>query len=240
MQVTGNNIPSPHKSIRLCMDGLSFFQADAWKRIDTPMGKPNLERELAKFLCHPHSAANNDACTSILAEYPYTILLPQGFMNQEEALQAFRFHFPEANATQFVVMWQDLPTFPLTLVFAIPAHTYHLVQQSFTTVTWSHYLITHLEHCLKVSKQQGQKQVWIAAFEHFIHIALVQNGHLLFANHFSISSTIDVVYFCAQVYNQYDLSQQETPAYVLNDQEAFNSLQKHLTYCYFQPLYAHR
>ena len=28
MQVTGNNISFPHKSIRLSMDGLSFFQAN--------------------------------------------------------------------------------------------------------------------------------------------------------------------------------------------------------------------
>jgi hypothetical protein len=222
------------------MDGLSFFQADAWKRIDTPLGKPNLEHCLAQYLCHPHSTAAAESYTSVIAEFPYTTLLPQGFMSKEDALKAFRFHFPEADASQYVVMWQDIETFPLTLLFAIPRATYQLVEQAFSTVKWTHYLSLHLDHLLKTSKQKGEKQVWVTPLGSFVHIAVAERGNLLLSNHFNIHSTSDVLYFTAQVYNQFDLIQQQTPAYVVENQDAFNSLQKHLTHCYFQPLYAHR
>lgn len=245
MQVTGNNIPFHHKSIRLCMDGLSFFQADAWKRIDfaptkTPGTASNLrmEQAFAHYLCTPHAAQNCNP-THILLENPYTIVVPYGLFAKEEALQAFRFHFPEADATQFVVMWQNIPTFHMSLVFAVPLPVYHLAQQVFTQVKWQHYLAGNLEHCLKESKQQGGKQVWITVHQSFVHIALTQNGNLLFTNHFDTTHLHDILYYCATVYEQFDLSQQETPAYVLNSQEAFNTLQPHLTHCYFKEPYAY-
>jgi hypothetical protein len=237
MQVTGNNIPFPHKSIRLSMDGLSFFHANTWKRIDFSANDLQLNQALARLLCE--EALQDSVCAYIEAYLPYTALIPSQLLNKQDALSLFKFHFPETDSNQMVVCWQEIPTFNLTLLFGIPQAHYQLACQLFQQIQWNHHLYQHLSHCLKITKQKGETQAWIWADSIHIHIAIANNGALLFSNYFPVSNQQDILYYTAKVFEQYQLSQQHTPCYIMGNKTTYNTLVNHLAQCQYINDYAH-
>lgn len=237
MQVTGNNIPSPHKSIRLSMDGLSFFQAGAWKRIKFSANDLSLQQALARLLCE--NALQDITCANITVDFPFTTLIPSQLLNKQDALSLYKFHFPETDTTQLVVCSQEIPAFNITLLFGIPRTHYLLANKLFQQIQWHHHLHEHISNCLKFTKQKGETQAWIWADALHVHITVANNGLLLFANYFPISSQHDILYYTAKVFEQYQLSQQHTPTYVMGSETAHQTLVNHLALCHYTNNYAH-
>lgn len=237
MQVTGNNIPSPHKSIRLSMDGLSFFWANAWKQIDFTPNDVQLEQAKARLLCE--QALQNLQIANLEVNYPYVTLVPSQLLSKQDALSAFQFHFPAANSTPLIVASQEIPAFNITLLFGIPKVHYQLVTQLFDKVQWQHRLTYHLAECLKRSKQKGETQAWIWAEQTHLHICIASNGSLLFANYFPYTNQQDVLYYTAKVFEQHHLSQQQTPTYVVGNQKVYQLLVNHLAQCQHTEEHAH-
>lgn len=231
MQVTGNNTLTPHKSIRLTMDGLSFFQAGAWNNIAFSAHDKQLEQATARCMCQKE-LWENATNTQIWVQNQYTTVVPYGLFNNENALKAFKLHFPEANHTDFVVFWQHIQAFQLTLLFAVPAAQYKLINRLFGATKWEHHAAQTIEHSLRQSRIKGEKQVWVTAYNQHMHLVVANNGQLAFSNHFPINSQTDAVYFCANVYEQFALSQQQTPLYIANDPTLHNTLKKYITHCY--------
>ncbi len=237
MQVTGNNIPSPHKSIRLSEDGLSFFWADAWKRIDFLPNDHHLQQALARLLCE--EALQDITCANIEVDFPYTTLIPSQMISQQDALSLYKFHFPEADTANLVVCWQEIPAFGITLLFGIPKAHYQLAKKLFTHTRWHHHLQEHIDHCLKFTKQKGETQAWIWANSTHVHLTIANNGRLLFANYFAYTTQQDILYYTAKVFEQYQLSQQHTPTYIMGSKEAHETLVNHLALCHYTNDYAH-
>lgn len=237
MQVTGNNIPSPHKSIRLSMDGLSFFQANAWKHTRFVPNDLQLEQALARLLCEP--ALQDLHLANIEVDYPYTTLVPSQLLSNQDALSVFTFHFPETNTDKLVVCAQEIAGFNITLLFGIPQLHYRLANQLFSHIKWSHMLLPCIQQCLKSTKQKGETQAWIQAKDSYANIAVANNGNLLFSNYFPIQHPNDLLYYTAKVFEQYQLSQQHTPTYFIGNQETHQLLVKHLALCQQIEDYAH-
>ncbi len=237
MQVTGNNISFPHKSIRLSMDGLSFFQAKAWKRIDFSAKDLQLNQALARLFCE--EALQDVTCANIEVDFPFTTLIPSQLLNKQDALSVYKFHFPETDSTQLVVCSQEIPGFNITLLFGIPRTHYLLANKLFQQVQWHHHLYNHISNCLKFTKQKGETQAWIWANSSHVHITVANNGSLLFANYFPISCQHDILYYTAKVFEQHQLSQQHTPTYVMESELAYQILVNHLALCHYTNNYAH-
>lgn len=229
MQATGNNFPLHPKSIRLCMDGLSFFQEDSWKRIDFVSGDTFLQKTLAKCLCT--SALTDNSSAIVQATTPYTTFVPSDLLQQQEALELFRFVFPEANSKDYVVFKQPLQSFDITLLFALPTAHYHLIHQLFDKVHWQHDIAYQVEKSLKISKKNGEEHAWLVQNGTHTHLSVAKNGALLFSNHFETPAKEDVLFYCAQVYEQYALSQQHTPLYIKGDASLHQLLQQHIVHC---------
>lgn len=231
MQVTGNNTLTPHKSIRISMDGLSFFQAGAWNTIAFSAHDKQLEQALARCLCQKE-LCDTPPGTPILVQTPYTTVVPYGLLNNSHAVETFQFLFPEANSHDFVVFSQPIQAFQLTLLFAVTTAQYKLINTLFSPVKWEHSAAHAIENGLRQSRQKGETLVWLTAYNNHIHVLVANNGQLAFANHFPINSPTDVVYYCANVYEQFGLSQQQTPLYIVDDSTHYNTLKKYITNCY--------
>ncbi len=233
MQVTGNNLPQPHKSIRLFMDGLSFFQDDSWKRIDFTTNDTQLKHALATCLCHPFFAENTESTLQVHVNLPYTTLIPSHLLSKQESLDVVRFLFPETESNKdYVVFNQPLQSFDITLLFALPIAYYNLIKQIADQIHWTHETAEQLEHSLKLSKKNGQQHVWMVANNTHIHLSVAKNGELLFANHFQVCSQEDILYYCAQTYEQHGLSQQDTPLYIEGNPSLQTLLQKYIVNCH--------
>ncbi len=232
MQVTGNNIPSAYKSIRLCMDGLSFFQAGSWESIPFTTGDTLLEQALAQCLCHPFFSNESEMGSHIEVSNPYTTVIPHQLLNNQDALTVFRFLFPEAKQEDFVVFSQSIDTFNITLLFAVPTAQYQLMQQLSPACQWKHRAAQNIENNLKISKQQGSTRVLLQQQGDYTHICVASNGALQFANHFYTPTPQDTLFYCAQVYEQCNLSQQSTPLYADAHADRLQLLQQHLVHCY--------
>lgn len=219
------------------MDGLSFFQANAWKKIVFTPQDTHLEQARARLLCE--EALHNIQIASIEVDFPYTTLIPSHMLTNQEALSVYTFHFPETETTPLVVCTQPIPAFNITLLFGIPLALYTLSTQLFEQVQWKHCLISHLDTCLRQSKQNGNTQACILAHKEHMHIAITNNGSLMFSNYFPIAHQQDYVFFTAKVFEQYQLSQQQTPTFIVGNKEAYNTLVKHLAKCQYTEEDAH-
>lgn len=238
MQVTGNNLPSTHKSIRLCMDGLSFFQGDTRENIPFIKGDTTLENALAQCMCHPYFTNEDNTRYCIEVSNPYTTAIPNQLLNNQDALSVFRFLFPEAQQEDYVIFSQPIDTFNLTLLFAVPTAQFQLIQQLTIACQWKHRAAKDIEDALKRSKQQGQLQVQLQQAGAYTHICVANNGSLQFTNHFHTPTAQDTLFYCAQVYEQCQLSQQSTPLYTETPSDTFAVLQQHVVHCHSLENYA--
>lgn len=238
MQVTGNNIPSSHKSIHLSMDGLSFFWADAWIRIPFTPNDLQLETALAQLMCE--KGLQDATLANIEVDYPQTTLIPSSMLSNQDALSVFKFHFPETDTEKLVVCQETIPAFNITLLFSIPLIHYRLANKLFNNIQWHHQLCQHISQCLKTTKQKGNTQVWILETHTHANITVANNGNLLFSNYFPITHQQDLLYYTAKVFEQYNLSQQATPTHLMGSRATHQLLTQYLASCQYTEHYAHR
>ena len=233
MLVTGNNLNLQDKSIRIAEDGLSLYLNGTSKEFPFIKKDSSFQHTMAILLCDADFAKMAQSPFSILLESPLSVVVPRQIFKEKEEQELFKFQFPEWDAHQMILLSEEIPSFDLCHLFAIPSTLYQFFHQTYPLGQWHHPHTETLVQALQASKEKAEKQVWIHSFKRFFSLTLVENGKLLFSNHYKCGTANDILYYVANLFEQFELSQQDTPLYGICDPNEWEVISRHILNSYF-------
>jgi hypothetical protein len=113
------------------------------------------------------------------------------------------------------VMYRKIQSIDSYVVFTVPEEFISQVESILHDVRFFHQSCPQIEAALAESNGESGAQKVYASIQHgFTDLMIVRSGKLLFYNSFKISNSEDLAYFILNLYEQFGMSQDESPVII--------------------------
>ena len=142
---------------------------------------------------------------------PLSVLVPSLHFVQDNPEAFFRFSAPLLPGEQ--VLYRKVPAVDAFTVFSMPESLYKLTGILLNDVEFFHQSCPLIAEAIKrPAGLHADSRVLASVNPGFVDIIVIREGQLLLFNSFRIRNTSDLAFFILYMYDQFGLSQEETPA----------------------------
>ncbi len=227
MPVTGNNIFFYNKSIFISKGGLSFCINGKHKRFVFDNDDCVFNRCLSICITEP-LLQNIDDTVHIIIDSHISTLVPASILSAGSLAEDFlKFNFANIDDS-YSVFTDKVKGSDIVNVFACKGNAVLKFKDIFSSVVFHHISTLYIEQTIKASKLNSTKLLWAYAQYNTLYLFLADNGKLILNNSFQVLSGTDILYYCARVFEEFNLSQKHSPLYLSGSNSAFELLSKHI------------
>jgi hypothetical protein len=176
---------------------------------------------------------------------PGALLIPGPLFNPDFAGSYFKYSGDVSS--DHTILFRKIPSIDSFLVHQIPTSIYDLAVGSLAECKFFHQASPQIEDAVLDGKNKSlPAQVYADIHQGFIDLMLLNSGQLVFYNSFIIRNKEDIIYFILYLFDQFGLSQEETPLILSGFVEAFPDSQpilekylKKISYLEFNKSYSY-
>lgn len=168
----------------------------------------NLLKSLQSFLEHtaPFSVDEVEEVRIIYANQLFSVV-PQKLFDEKNLTDYLKFNI-KLLQTDFIA-YDALSKTAANIVFVPYANINNYLFDTFGEFTYSHSIGILIESSL--TTKPTKKTVFINFYKSFFEVCCIQEEKLLFCNSFAIETPEDFMYYLLFCFEQFELSQEETP-----------------------------
>ncbi len=164
--------------------------------------------------------SKNYKSVHFMYQSPGALLIPGPLFNPDLAGSYFRYSgnaFPDPS-----ILFRKIPSIDAFLVHQIPGDIYEQAKGSLSDCQFFHQACPQIDDAVLDGKNKSlPAQVYADIHPGFIDLMLLNSGQLVFYNSFGIRNKEDMVYFILYLFDQFGLSQEETPLILSGFVEVF-------------------
>ena len=194
--------------------------------LDTPV-KPENQSELLSHLLHSEPfLLRNYKSVRMMFQNRGALLIPESLFNPSHVSD----YFSVPPAMNEKIVFTRLISCDACLLFCIREDIRHQALALLNDVKITHQSVPLIESALQTSGTYGSAdQLYVNITSGLADLVLVKSGQLTLYNSYPLRSDEDLVYYILRVYDQFDLSQEETPLILSGWPELYTGANKVLS-----------
>lgn len=189
---------------------------------DTPV-KPESQSEHLGRLLHSESfLQKNFKSVRMMVQHSEALLIPEPLFDPDHVSDYFSASAPPAGNEKIV--FNRMASCNAILVFSIREDLRHLALALLNDVRFVHEAVPLIESAVRNADRYGSTdQLHVNINPGTADLVLVKSGQLVLYNRYPVRSDEDLVYFILRVYDQFELSQEETPLIISGWPDLYSS-----------------
>jgi len=217
-----SSTPSYHLSLQYCDRSFSFAILDtdklkylAFKNFwfDAPTTGQNQTDQIRTLLNSENYLTLPYKSVHFLYPSPVSVLIPAPLFRKEEPEVYFKFSSELKPGDK--VIFRKIPSVDSYALFPVPADFINQVGLMMQKAEFFHQSCPQIEEAISETPgMTGVARVYAHINSGFIDLLIISSEKLLFYNSFVIKNTDDLVFFILYLYEQFGLSQEESPVII--------------------------
>ncbi|MFH0762101.1 MAG: DUF3822 family protein [Bacteroidota bacterium] len=192
---------------------------------DTPVKPENQSEHLSHLLHSVPFLLRNYKSVRLMIQNRGALLIPEPLFNPDNASDYFSVSAPPAGNER--VLFSRLRSCNACLLFCIREDIRHQALALLNEVTITHQSVPFIESALKTFEIYGSAdQLHVNITPDLADLVLVKSGRLILYNSYPLRSDADLAYFILNAYDEFDLSQEETPLIISGWPELYPDTKK--------------
>ncbi len=212
-------------SILLQEDGLVFciLRNDVKKYI--VLGDYTLEKNTTDFAA---LFSFKDQLEGVFAHYqigyytPNFSIIPAPLFNPNRIEEYANFQFEKGE--EHILLFDELKTSGLVLIYSAPKALLQTVQNSFPEVKIKHAGFFTISHYHNLYKNKPGQHLHLQIWNGHLEVIAIENGKVLLLSSFAFQTDEDMLYFTLNVYEQLGLNPESVPLKISGEMEKSSSI----------------
>lgn len=214
-----SNTAAYHLSILYGERNFSFAILDtvslryiAFKNIwfDEPIPSPDLTNHIRSILNTESYLTRTFKSIFFLYQTPLSVLIPSPLFRPENPEEYFRFSSLLLPSDK--ILFRRIPAIDAYVIFPIPGDLMNQVGFMLQNVQFFHQACPQIDEAFSESQSLADAAQVIANIHPgFADLLIIKSNQLILYNSFTIKNTDDLVFFILYLYEQFSLSQEESP-----------------------------
>jgi len=193
--------------------------------LGTPVKPENQSEHLSHLLHSEPFLLRNYKSVRMMLQNPGALLIPESLFDPDHASDYFSGSVPPAGNEKIVAT--RLISCDACLLFCIREDIRHQALALLNDVKITHQSVPLIESALRASDTFGSAdQLHVNITPGSADLVLVKSGQLILYNSYPLRSDEDLVYFILRLYDQFNLSQEETPLIISGWPDLYTSVKQ--------------
>ncbi len=208
-----------HLSIQCSERSFSFAILDTAQSIylgfkniwfDKPVGQTDLADHIRILMTADKHLSLPYKSVSFLYESPVSVLIPAGLFHPEFPERYFSYSAPVPPTD--TILFRKISLIDSYIVYSVPADLHNQILHILPKVEFFHQSCPQIEESMRKQREStGDSRVTAHINGSFADLMIFQSEKLILYNSFRIRSSEDLVFFILYLYENFNLSQENTP-----------------------------